>query len=44
LMEGAEIDQVAKNCCISVELIEKYYAAHINNMRDASAINVRRAR
>ncbi len=42
LMEGADIYQVAKNCRTSVEMIEKYYASHINNMLDASAINVRR--
>jgi len=44
LMEGADIYQVAKNCRTSVEMIEKYYAAHIKNMLDASAINVRRLR
>jgi hypothetical protein len=33
---------VAKNCRTSVEMIEKYYASHIKNMLDASAINVRR--
>jgi integrase len=42
LMEGADIYQVAKNCRTSVEMIEKYYASHIKNMIDASAINVRR--
>ena len=42
LMEGADIYQIAKNCRTSVEMIEKYYAAHIKNMLDASAINVRR--
>jgi integrase len=44
LMEGADIYQVAKNCRTSVEMIEKYYASHIKNMLDASAINVRRVR
>ncbi|HZO21618.1 MAG TPA: hypothetical protein VFB37_03870 [Steroidobacteraceae bacterium] len=44
LMEGADIYQVAKNCRTSVEMIEKYYAAHIKNMLDASAINVRKVR
>ncbi len=44
LMEGADIYQVAKNCRTSVEMIEKYYASHIKNMIDASAINVRRTR
>jgi hypothetical protein len=28
-MEGADIYQIAKNCRTSVEMIEKYYAAHI---------------
>lgn len=42
LMEGADIYQVAKNCRTSVEMIEKFYAAHIKNTLDASAINVRR--
>ena len=40
LMEGADIYQIAKNCRTSVEMIEKYYAAHIKTMLDASAINV----
>jgi integrase len=44
LMEGADIYQIAKNCRTSVEMIEKYYAAHIKNMIDASAVNVRRER
>lgn len=43
LMEGADIYQVAKNCRTSVEMIEKYYASHIKNTLDASAINVRKA-
>ena len=42
LMDGADVYQVAKNCRTSVEMIEKYYAAHIKNMLDASAINVRK--
>jgi integrase len=42
LMEGADIYQVAKNCRTSVEMIEKYYAAHIKNTLDAAAINVRK--
>jgi hypothetical protein len=33
----------AKNCRTSVEMIEKFYAAHIKNMIDAAAVNVRRA-
>jgi len=44
LMEGADIYQVAKNCRTSVEMIEKYYAAHLKDVLDASAINVRRAK
>ena len=44
LMEGADIYQVAKNCRTSVEMIEKYYAAHIKTSLDAAAINVRRKR
>ena len=44
LMEGADIYQIAKNCRTSVEMIENYYASHIKNMIDASAINVRRNR
>jgi integrase len=44
LMEGADIYQIAKNCRTSVEMIEKFYAAHIKNMIDASAVNVRRRR
>jgi integrase len=44
LMEGADIYQIAKNCRTSVEMIEKFYAAHIKNTLDASAINVRRTK
>ena len=44
LMEGADIYQIAKNCRTSVEMIEKFYAAHIKNMIDAAAVNVRRER
>ena len=42
LMEGADIYQIAKNYRTSVEMIEKFYAAHIKNTLDAAAINVRR--
>ena len=42
LMEGADIYQIANNCRTSVEMIEKYYAAHIKNTLDAAAINVRK--
>jgi integrase len=44
LMEGADIYQIAKNCRTSVEMIEKFYAAHIKNTLDAAAINVRRSK
>jgi len=43
-MEGADIYQIAKNCRTSVEMIEKFYAAHIKNTLDAAAINVMRPR
>jgi integrase len=42
LMEGADIYQMAKNCRTSVEMIEKYYAAHIKTNLDAAAINIMR--
>jgi hypothetical protein len=42
LMEGADIYQIAKNCRTSVEMIEKFYAAHIKTMLDATATNVRK--
>ena len=41
-MEGADIYQIAKNCRTSVEMIEKYYAAHIKTQLDAAAINIMR--
>ena len=44
LMEGADIYQIAKNCRTSVEMIEKYYAAHLKTTLDASAINVRKSK
>jgi len=44
LMEGADIYQVAKNCRTSVEMIEKFYAAHIKTSLDTAAINVMRPR
>jgi integrase len=44
LREGADIYQIAKNCRTSVEMIEKFYAAHIKNMIDAAAVNVRKDR
>ncbi len=42
LMEGADIYQIAKNCRTSVEMIEKFYAAHIKSTLHAASINVRR--
>ncbi len=42
LMEGADIYQVAKNCRTSVEMIEKYYAAHLKDMIDTSLVNVKK--
>jgi integrase len=42
LMDGADIYQIAKNCRTSVEMIEKFYAAHLKTTIDASAINKRR--
>jgi hypothetical protein len=44
LMEGAGIYQIAKNCRTSVEMIERFYAAHIKNTLDAAAINVMRSK
>ena len=44
LMEGADIYQIAKNCRTSVEMIDKFYAAHIKNTLDAASINVMRRR
>jgi integrase len=44
LTEGADIYQIAKNCRTSVEMIQKFYAAHIKNTLDAAAINVMRPR
>jgi integrase len=44
LMEGADIYQIAKNCRTSVEMIEQFYAAHLKNTLDASAINVRKVK
>ena len=41
-LEGADIYQIAKNCRTSVEMIEKFYAAHLKHTLDAAAINVRK--
>lgn len=42
LMEGADVYAIAKNCRTSVEMIEKFYAAHIKDTLDASVINARK--
>ena len=42
LLEGANIYQVANNCRTSVEMIQEFYANHIKDRLDASAINVKR--
>lgn len=42
LMDRANVYDIAKNCRTSVEMIEKFYAAHLKNTLDAAAINVRR--
>ena len=42
LMEGADIYQIAKNCRTSVEMIERFYAAHIKSTLGAAAINARK--
>ena len=42
LMEGANIHQIANNCRTSVQMIEEFYASHIKDRLDASAINVQR--
>ena len=44
LTEGADVYQIAKNCRTSVEMIQKFYAAHIKNALHAASINVRRAK
>jgi hypothetical protein len=43
-MEGADVYAIAKNCRTSVEMIEKFYAAHIKTTLDASIINARKPR
>jgi hypothetical protein len=42
LMEGADIDQIAKNSRTSVEMIDQYYASHIKTSLDAAASNAMR--
>lgn len=44
LIEGADIYALAKNCRTSVEMIQKFYAAHIKDLLDAAAINTMRPR
>lgn len=44
LMEGANIHQIANNCRTSVQMIEQFYAAHIKDRLDTTAINVQRPR
>ncbi|SCX92888.1 site-specific integrase [Rhizobium sp. NFACC06-2] len=44
LMEGADVYAIAKNCCTSVEMIEKFHAAHIKTTLDASVINSRKVK
>jgi hypothetical protein len=41
-MEGADVYQIAKNCRTSVEMIEKYHAAHIRNTLDANPDSFRK--
>lgn len=41
LMVGADTYQIAKNCRTGVEMFEKYYASHIKNKLDATAIIMR---
>lgn len=44
LIEGANHYQLANNCRTSVQMIEEFYAAHIKELRDVSAINTVRRR
>jgi len=44
LIEGADIYALAKNCRTSVEMIQKFYAAHIKDLLDTAAINVMRSK
>ncbi|UQR61706.1 hypothetical protein LRP30_33570 [Bradyrhizobium sp. C-145] len=41
-MEGADVYQIAKNCRTSVQMIEDFYASHIESMVDPAVVNVRR--
>lgn len=42
LLEGADVYQVAKNCRTSVEMIQKFYAIHLQNTINAAQVNVMR--
>jgi integrase len=44
LIEGADIYQLAKNCRTSVEMIQKFYAAHIKDTINTAAVNTRKHR
>lgn len=44
LIGRADIYALAKNCRTSVEMIQKFYAAHIKDMLDTAAISVRQPR
>lgn len=42
--EGANIHAIANNCRTSVQMIEDFYAAHIKDRIDSSAVNIMRPR
>ena len=44
LIKRADIDALAKNCRTSVEVIRKFYAAHIKDLPDSASINTMRPR
>ena len=44
LLEGKDIYQIAKNCRMSVEMIEKHDAVHLKSHLDTAAINRRKGR
>jgi len=37
-----DIYQITQNCRMSVDMIEKYYSAHIKNMINVAKVNVNR--
>jgi hypothetical protein len=43
-MDGADINQIAKSCHTSVEMIGNFHASHIKTSLDTAAINIRRLR